>query len=187
MKHHILSTIMLVGLGAASLLHLAPQQTEQVVQQQSNYSPRLQAFLDTIAWAETGTPEEEGYRKIVFGGKFNSFKTHPLIKNCGLIRGKRICSTAAGRYQMMDFNWPKLKRRLRLKDFSPRSQDKMALALINEKGALPDIEAGRFEIAAKKIGGVWASFPHNSYRQNPKSMARLKSYYVQRLAVRSKR
>jgi len=157
-----------------------PTEPEPVTQLHLNSQEEanVRAFLDTIAYAEVGTTGKEGYRQLVFGGKFNSFRSHPFIKNCGVIGGKRVCSTAAGRYQMMNFNWGPLKRRLRLKDFSPESQDKMAIALIKEKGALEDVKAGRFEIAARKVGRVWASFPHNTYRQNPKSIATLKRVYL---------
>lgn len=165
-------------------LPLKPKEPEPVAQLQLNSQEEanVRAFLDTIAKAEVGTVGKEGYRKLVFGGKFNSFRSHPFTRKCDYIGGRRICSDAAGRYQMMGFNWHPLRRRLRLKDFSPESQDKMAIALIKEKGALADVKAGRFEVAARKVGRVWASFPHNTYRQNPKSIAALKRIYLRQRA-----
>ncbi len=151
------------------------------VQYESILNAETKAFLDTIAWAETGTTGAEGYKSLVFKGKFNSFATHPKIKQCALIKGRQVCSTAAGRYQMMDFNWDKLSPRLGLDDFSPASQDRMALELIRQKGAIEDVSTGQFEVAACKVGGIWASFPCNSYSQNPKSMAQLKAFYKQQL------
>ncbi|MBW4576331.1 MAG: glycoside hydrolase family 104 protein [Aphanothece sp. CMT-3BRIN-NPC111] len=145
--------------------------------------PQVRAFLDVISWAETGTIDDRSYQTLVFKGFFNNFSTHPKVKQCAPISGRRVCSTAAGRYQMMGFNWDKLAPKLGLKDFSPESQDKMALYFIQQKGAMPDLLAGRFEKAACKVGGIWASFPCNNYGQHPKSMGKLKQFYQQRLSL----
>ena len=147
--------------------------------------PQVDAFLDTIGWAETGTVGVEGYKALVFNGHFNDFSRHPLTKQCAAIGNKQTCSTAAGRYQMLDKNWYELKQKLNLPDFSPASQDKMALALIQEKGALADVEAGRFKEAACKVGGTWASFPCNSYGQHPHSTEELFQVYEKQLAIRN--
>ncbi|MEH2207124.1 MAG: lysozyme [Nostoc sp.] len=145
------------------------------------YSPRLSAFLATIRWAETGTSEPESYHKLVFNGTFNNFSTHPLKKQCAPINGKNVCSTAAGAYQMLDISWYDLQPKLNLKDFSPASQDKMAIEYIRRNNALSDVEAGRFDTAICKVGRVWASLICNSYNQNPKSLAQLRIYYQQQL------
>ncbi|MBE8969070.1 lysozyme [Nostocales cyanobacterium LEGE 12452] len=147
----------------------------------SDYSPRLSAFLATIRWAETGTSEPESYHKLVFNGTFNNFSTHPLKKQCAPINGKNVCSTAAGAYQMLDKSWYDLQPKLNLKDFSPASQDKMAIEYIRRNNALSDVEAGRFDTAICKVGRVWASLICNSYNQNPKSLAQLRIYYQQQL------
>ncbi|MEH1826786.1 MAG: lysozyme [Nostoc sp.] len=145
------------------------------------YSPRLSAFLATIRWAETGTSEPESYYKLVFNGTFNNFSTHPLKKQCAPINGKNICSTAAGAYQMLDKSWYDLQPKLNLKDFSPASQDKMAIEYIRRNNALSDIEAGRLDTAICKVGRIWASFPCNNYNQNAKSIDKLRIYYQQQL------
>ncbi|MBD2772125.1 glycoside hydrolase family 104 protein [Iningainema tapete] len=147
----------------------------------NSYSKQMQAFLATIRWAETGTSGSESYRKLVFNGEFNDFSSHPLRKQCAPINGRTVCSTAAGGYQMLDKNWYYLKDRLQLKDFSPASQDKMAVALITEAGALNDVNAGNFNSAVRKVGRIWASMPYNNYGQNPKSLEQLISYYQQQL------
>jgi muramidase (phage lysozyme) len=146
-----------------------------------NYSPRMQAFLATIRWAETGTSGRESYRKLVFNGTFNDFSTHPFKKQCAPINGKKVCSTAAGAYQMLDKSWYDLQPKLNLKDFSPASQDKMAVEYIRRNGANADIESGNFSEAACKVGQIWASFPCNSYDQNPKTVGELSNYYQQQL------
>jgi muramidase (phage lysozyme) len=156
--------------------------TNQIyTRESSNYSPRMQAFLATIRWAETGTSGIESYRQLVFSGTFNGFSTHPLKKQCASINGKQVCSTAAGAYQMLDKSWYDLAPKLNLKDFSPASQDKMAVEYIRRNNAIADIEAGNFEAAASKVGKIWASFPNNGYGQNPKTINQLKNYYQQQL------
>ncbi|NJN13874.1 MAG: peptidoglycan DD-metalloendopeptidase family protein [Richelia sp. RM2_1_2] len=148
----------------------------------SNYSPRMQAFLATIRWAETGTSRTESYQKLVFNGTFNNFSTHPLIKQCASINGKKTCSTAAGAYQMLDKSWRDLQPKLKLPDFSPESQDRMAIEYIRRNRAISDIESGNFANAACKVGKIWASFPCNSYDQNPKAMSELSRYYQKQLS-----
>ena len=147
----------------------------------SKYSPRMEAFLATIRWAETGNSGTESYRQLVFNGTFNNFSTHPLQKQCAPINKKQTCSTAAGAYQMLDKSWWDLQPKLKLPDFSPRSQDRMAVEYIRRNNAIADIESGNFAKAACKVGKIWASFPCNSYNQNPKSMEKLSTYYQQQL------
>jgi muramidase (phage lysozyme) len=147
----------------------------------SKYSPKMQAFLATIRWAETGNSGRESYRRLVFNGTFNDLSTHPLIKQCAPINGKRICSTAAGAYQMLDKSWWDLQPKLKLANFSPASQDRMAVEYIRRNNAIADIESGNFAKAACKVGKIWASFPCNFYNQNPKSMEKLNNYYQQQL------
>ncbi|MFL9458206.1 lysozyme [Tolypothrix bouteillei VB521301_2] len=142
-----------------------------------SYSPKLSAFLATIRWAETGTSEPESYRKLVFNGTFDDFSTHPQKKQCAPINGKRVCSTASGAYQMLNRSWQDLAPKLNLKDFSPASQDKMAIEYIRRNNALDDVEAGRFDTAVCKVGRVWASLICNNYRQPQKSLAELRSVY----------
>ncbi|MBC1218426.1 lysozyme [Nostoc sp. UCD121] len=199
-RHQFISRFQPIHLSAASLITLgiyfSIYQSTSVSSASSNsltgrvstgsysphpYSPRLSAFLATIRWAETGTSEVESYRMLVFNGTFNNFSTHPLKKQCAPINGKNICSTAAGAYQMLDKSWYDLQPKLNLKDFSPASQDKMAIEYIRRNNALSDVEAGNFDAAVCKVGRVWASLICNSYNQNPKSLAQLRIYYQQQL------
>lgn len=158
-------------------------------------NPRLCAFLDTISWAETGTTNRSSsYTYIVFRGAyaFNNFSTHPFVgtglspgSNCAFIKrsGRHVCSSASGRYQIMDFVFRKLKLRGWMKDFSPDNQDLAAVYLIYQKGALEDVLEGRFEKAACKAGSIWASFPCNSYRQPQKTMTQLKARYKKQFSL----
>lgn len=147
----------------------------------TSYSPRMAAFIATIRWAETGTSGYESYRKLVFNGTFNDFSTHPKIRQCALINAKNVCSTAAGAYQMLDISWNDLQPDLGLKDFTPPSQDKMAIEYIRRNKAIDDVESGNFEMAACKVGKVWASFPCNDYYQHPRSVEELRNYYNKQL------
>lgn len=156
---------------------------------------RLCAFLDTISWAETGTTNRSSsYTYIVFRGAyaFKDFSTHPFVRterssssNCRFIKrsGKVVCSSASGRYQMMDFTFQRLKSKGWIKNFSSDHQDVAAVYLIYEKGALDDVLEGRFEKAACKVGSVWASFPCNSYKQPQKTIAQLKMTYNKQLGL----
>ncbi len=147
----------------------------------TNYSPRMAAFLATIRWAETGTSGYSSYHKLVFNGTFKNFSTHPRVRQCELINRRNVCSTAAGAYQMLDISWNDLQPKLGLKNFSPPSQDKMAIEYIRRNKAVDDVESGNFEMAACKVGKVWASFPCNDYEQHPRTVEELRNYYNKQL------
>lgn len=158
-----------------------PTEKVRLQSNDTTQSKRVKAFLDTIAWAETGEMGLNSYRALVFNGHFNSFASHPMQLQCADINGKNTCSYAAGRYQIMNYEWDKYKPSLHLPDFSPTSQDKIAIEMIRRKGALNDVKNGNFEVAACKVGGEWASFPCNGYGQNPRSMTALKKIYEKQL------
>ena len=46
-----------------------------------------------------------------------------------------------------------------LKDFSPKSQDAVALQQIKERGALPMIDRGDIRQAIDRCSNIWASLP----------------------------
>lgn len=104
---------------------------------------------------------------------FSSYAKHPAIYN------KQFDSTAAGRYQELFGNWLSYQRKLGLKDFSPLSQDLMAIQQIRETGALPLIEAGHLLLVIKKIAHLWASLPGAGYGQHENEMSTLYSAYEQ--------
>ena len=138
----------------------------------------LTAFLTTIAQSE-GTEHignQRGYNVIVGGSIFISYKDHPrqLIDLPRL----KIKSTAAGRYQILERYFDVYKKQLGLPDFSPDSQDKIAVQLIKECKALNDIEAGRFDVAVNKCRSRWASLPGAGYGQHENTLAGLEKIYV---------
>lgn len=126
-------------------------------------SSNLNAFLDMIAFSE-GTADlgDDGYNIIVGGSTFHDYSKHPGLP---VRLNRKLVSTAAGRYQILYRYALYYQKKLGLKDFSPASQDKIAIQYIREKGALSDIEAGRIQLAISKCSSVWASFPGNSYGQ----------------------
>lgn len=136
-------------------------------------SPNTDAFLKMIRQCE-GTAGPNGYRTL-FGGKlFSDFSTHPNVR----VPFRNTYSTAAGAYQILYGTWRTLAAKTGRWDFSPETQDLMALELIREKGALEDVVAGRVEAAVYKIRKIWASLPGAGYNQPEKTIAQVKSYYT---------
>ncbi|WP_447902471.1 glycoside hydrolase family 24 protein [Pseudomonas serbica] len=134
------------------------------------------AFLDMLAWAEgtsiSPATAMNGYDVIVTGidrqpELFRDFTDHPFARGrkSKLINSRGLTSNASGRYQQMLKDWPHYKALLRLTDFSPISQDLIALQHIRECRALPDVHQGRIETAIKKCRNIWASLPGAGYGQ----------------------
>lgn len=120
--------------------------------------PRIRAFLDTISVTE-GTEGPQGYYRQYTGDHFSSFKDHPREMKCGInIRNEKLCSDAAGRYQFLSTSWDLFRPTVGAKNFGPTYQDRVAIELIKDKGALEDIEQGRIEEAFRKLYMVWPSF-----------------------------
>jgi muramidase (phage lysozyme) len=140
-------------------------------------SPNLRAFLDMIATSEdTINKGANGYNVLCGGGLFYSYADHPRI-SVDLPRLK-IKSTAAGRYQLLARYFDAYKKLLNLPDFSPASQDAIAVQQIKERGALADIEAGRFDVAVSRCRNIWASLPGAGYGQRENKLADLRAAYT---------
>ena len=148
-------------------------------------SPNLKAFLDTIATSELGArlllASDNGYNVLVGSTAdhprlFNSYADHPRP----LIDLPRlgIKSTAAGRYQLLARYFDPYKKQLCLTDFSPASQDEIAVQQIRERGALTDVEAGRFDTAVAKCRATWASLPGAGYGQHENNLVDLRRAYT---------
>lgn len=125
------------------------------------------AYLDMLAWSEIGDKllksSDNGYNVIVGGTLFTSYADHPR-KLVALPRLK-IKSTAAGRYQLLSRYWDVYRRQLGLKDFSPASQDAVALQQIKERRALELIDSGNIRQAIDRCSNIWASLPGAGYGQ----------------------
>lgn len=135
------------------------------------------AFLDMIAFSEGTAPvpnSDDGYRVIVGGGTFDSYADHPR-KLVQLKPG--LASTAAGRYQLLARYWDAYRTTLSLHDFSPISQDSVAIRQISERGALADIDGGRISEAVAKVKNIWASLPGAGYGQREEHIDQLVAAY----------
>jgi muramidase (phage lysozyme) len=134
------------------------------------------AFLDMLAWAELGSDylerSDDGYNVIVTGidnqlELFSDFSTHPFSqgRKSKVINRRGLTSNASGRYQFMLRDWAHYRDLLKLPDFGPLSQDRWAIQLIAEQGALDDVNAGRTAKAIAKCRNIWASLPDAGYGQ----------------------
>ena len=139
-------------------------------------SRNLGAFLDMIAVSEgTAGIGDDGYNVLVGSTRahprlFNDYSAHPGIV---VDLGRGLKSSAAGRYQILRRNADAYGRLLNLEDFSPESQDRIAIRLIKERHALEDIEAGKIPTAIRRCAGAWASFPGAGYGQRENRMDKL--------------
>lgn len=127
----------------------------------------VQAFLMLVRTGE-GTTGPNGYRTLYGGGLFDSFADHPRTA----VRAGAWTSTAAGAYQILSRTWDEASAALGLTDFSPASQDAAAVWLIQRRGALGDVLAGRFDAAIAKCNKEWASLPGSPYGQPTLTLAR---------------
>jgi muramidase (phage lysozyme) len=143
------------------------------------------AFLDMIAYSEIGpkllSESDNGYNVIVGGTLFSDYSDHPR-QSIKLPR-LGIKSTAAGRYQILSRYFDAYKKILKLPDFSPASQDKIALQLIHECRALDEIDSGDIEGAIKLCRSRWASLPGADYGQHENKLDDLLAAYE--LAIKS--
>jgi len=144
----------------------------------------VRAFLEAIAKCEGTAQRAEPYR-VCYGYRhtIQSYADHPA--NLGEWKGEKLSdklcsaaglgpgcvSTAAGKYQITRTTWKSLKAKLKLKDFSPASQDAAAIELLRECGALPLVEVGNVAGAVNKARRIWASLPGAGYAQPERSLA----------------
>jgi muramidase (phage lysozyme) len=143
------------------------EQRQQLNLDELLINPNIRVMLDLIARAEGNTD----YNTLVGGGKFKDFSSHPNKTVYLKSLNKVIPSDAAGRYQIMGANWGPYSRRLGLKDFSPESQDKIAIQMIADRGALDSVLKGDYVNGIKKLKSQWASLPATEVKQGygPKS------------------
>lgn len=126
-------------------------------------NPNVRSMLNLIAQAEG---VKWGYNTLFGNQKIDNLSAHPNIKKqFKQTDGKTNYTTAAGRYQFLKGTWDGLARQHGLNDFSPRSQDIGAIALLAENGALPYVLKGDYQTAVKKSGTTWASLPSSNYAQ----------------------
>ena len=114
------------------------------------------AFLDKVGvvggnWYLTSETRNHGYDVIVGGELFTDY----LINFSQTCHAKpKLKSTGAGRYQLLSRWWDAYRKQFGLKDFSPKSQDAVALQQIKERGALPMIDRGDIRQAIDRCGNI---------------------------------
>ena len=119
-----------------------------------------------LAWSE-GTDNgrqktrNHGYDVIVGGELFTDY---PITSQTCHAKPKtqinrRRTLPASSRW------WDAYRKQLGLKDFSPKSQDAVALQQIKERGALPMIDRGDIRQAIDRCSNIWASLPGAGYGQ----------------------
>ena len=145
----------------------------------------VRAFLDMIAVSEIGREllkvSDNGYDVIVGSTPeqphlFTSYADHPRVL---VTLRPGLQSTAAGRYQILERYFDAYKARLRLPDFSPASQDRIAEQMLYECGAPLALAAGDFTTAVRRCRGRWASLPGAGYTQHENGLSDLRAAYVQ--------
>jgi len=147
----------------------------------------VSAFLYMIRASEHVYPRDvlgdEAYRIFYGGAKFNDLSEHPV--NTGEMKpvklpdamcraagyGPGCVTTAAGAYQIIKPTWNRLRDKLGLSDFSPESQDRAAVELLEESGAMELLGLDDIQGAIRAASKVWASLPGSTAQQNPKSLS----------------
>ena len=109
-------------------------------------------FLNVIAHA-LGMPLSGGYDMTASGTRFRSFSDHPRIRYFD--PDKHEYTTAAGRYGVTDAVYDRYIRKGLVPDFSPTSQDFIAIQQMADCRALPSIDKGNFWIAVEKCSRQW--------------------------------
>ena len=149
---------------------------------------KLRAFCDLIAFSEgtstSSITKNSGYDVIVSGihgpSIFTDYRDHPFAHGGAVTvrTNPLLVSTAAGRYQVLAHYFEVYKTQLHLPDFSPASQDAVAIEQISECNSIHLIEQGNISAALMACSRIWASFPGNDYNQpGGKSLATLVSQY----------
>jgi muramidase (phage lysozyme) len=139
----------------------------------TNGDPYVRALMRMISQSESNDPNPYS---LMYGGKhFDNLRRHPL-QCMKIVNGPNInkCSTAAGRYQMIDTTWERLSKRYHPQrgcilfvfqceySFEPQFQDEVAHAWLSDPQAwnmnIPELlKAGQLEKVRKKLSGTWTS------------------------------
>jgi muramidase (phage lysozyme) len=157
-----------------------PQGTRSI-----NYEANVnvKAFLKLIRYAENGSESDSVYYKL-YGGKreFTDTSTHPLEEP---IEAWGYKSTAAGAYQILNSTWKQAKKEGVATDFTPFSQDKVAIWIIQKSGAMRYVLDANIEEAIAHLRLQWTSLPGS--RQQEIAMPQAKQLFGKYVAEFSKR
>ena len=153
-------------------------------------TPEVRAYLDLVALKEvnkslnadgspTGYLERNGVR-----GSMGFMPESAIADNGTLPRDELRYNV--GRYQMKQVDVDDMRARYdkKIDDFSPESQDRIAVAKMQYRGVTEPLENGDIRTAIKKGGQEWASLPGSPYGQVQQGYTadQAVDYYNKRLA-----
>jgi muramidase (phage lysozyme) len=153
----------------AKIIRIAQQRATRLAENEALLAdPNVSAFLKAIAEADGG-----GY-DFKYGAvkdkrndpwRFTDFSTHP-----GPGYGGRL--TPAGMYQITVDTWRDHGGKMGLSDFSPKTQDLIAVEMLRSIGIADKIKAGDIAGAMGPAAVKWAALPRgpglsNSYPAQP--------------------
>jgi lysozyme len=135
----------------------------------------VKAFLRVIREEESSQDDDVAYR-IIVGYPYidladEKLNDHPRKR---VKLGNGVTSSAAGAYQFQPATWDSLAAQLGLSGFYPGNQDRAAIGLIAELGAVNDVVAGRLKSAIAKVSidNGWTSLPGGSQERQSYAHAR---------------
>ena len=140
-------------LGSPSMAQKAPSEGVQPISDEDLKHPNVIKGLQYIN-AYEGKPKANqmfGYRE------FNDLSKHPNIKIPFTDKGDT--TTAAGTYQITAPTWEEQAKKQGLKDFSPENQDRAAVGIMRDIGALDAFKEENFDKAKQLLGTKWAGIP----------------------------
>jgi muramidase (phage lysozyme) len=135
--------------------------------------PYIRALMRMISMSESN--DARPYTLIYGGTHFNNPRRHPA-KCVPIVNGPNVnkCSTAAGRYQMIDTTWELLSKKYHPQQdcvlfvfhcdysFEPQYQDEVAHAWLSDESAwnmnIPELlKSGKLEKVRKRLSKTWTS------------------------------
>jgi muramidase (phage lysozyme) len=133
--------------------------------------PYLRTLMRMISASESN--DRQPYSLIYGGGRAKNLEKHPNV--CANIKAgpnTGNCSTAAGRYQMLNTTWAEKARRYKAEErgwpwdrhysFSPLQQDLVMYKWLNDPKAwgmdlAAELRKGNVEVVRKRLSGTWTS------------------------------
>ena len=128
-----------------------------------NFNNQRKAFLD-MCWRSEGTDNEQKTRNH----GYDVIKAESYLLITPITLANLVTLNPNSNQQALTpalSCWWDAYRKKPSKDFSPKSQDAVALQQIKERGALPMIDRGDIRQAIDRCSNIWASLPGAGYGQ----------------------
>ena len=128
-------------------------------------------YAGVVGGADNGRQKtrNHGYDVIVGGELFTDYSDHPRK----LVTKPKTQINRRRTLQLLSRWWDAYRKQLGLKDFSPKSQDAVALQQIKERGALPMIDRGDIRQAidgAAISGGCCRALSYGQFEHKADSL-----------------